>query len=395
MIPLNSALPFLRIFRHHTCLVCRLSYCTALAAAAIAVASPLAAQAGPRSLSATQSDVSGPAGGPSEQGDLPTSLQSTVTVMVEMDAPPAVATYAQALKAARADAAVRGVAPASVAKSGTSRSVQISSAAASQVRNEVITLDARQQALLPSIANAGGQVLFRTQRVYNGIAVMVDPRHISELAAMPGVKAVHLMTPQNLTAFNSVDFLGTRSFWNKVFSQGVGIHGEGIKVADIDSGLDYLHANFGGPGTSAPYASINDTSPVPNAFFPTAKIPGGFDFAGDNYNAVGTPAQQVPHPDPNPLDSGGHGTGTASLIGGFGVNPGGTKYVSNYDSTTPLATLKIAPGMAPQCLLYPLRIFGTTGSTNLTTKAIEWAVDPNGDGDFSDRMDIINMSLGS
>jgi subtilisin family serine protease len=311
--------------------------------------------------------------------------------MVEMDAPPATVLYAQALMAAQAEAAVFGLPPASVAKNSAATKVQISAAAASQVRNQVITLDARQQALLPSITNAGGQVIYRVQRVYNGIAVTIDPRRISELAAMPGVKAVHLMTPKYMTAFNSIDFLGTRSFWNKVYSGGTGIHGEGIKVADIDTGLDYLHANFGGPGTSAPYSSgITDTSAVPNAFFPTAKIPGGTDLVGDAYNGSNTP-----HPDPNPLDSNGHGTGTASLIGGFGVNAGGTKYGTNYDSTTPLATLKIAPGMAPQCLLYPVRVFGTSGSTNVVVQAIEWSVDPNGDGNFSDRMDVINMSLGA
>src|SRR5881392_48756 len=94
-------------------------------------------------------------------------------------APQAVATFAQALKAAQAEAAVRGVAPASVAKNAAAQRVQISSAAAAQVKNEVITLDARQQALLPSITNAGGQVLYRTQSAYNGIAVMIDPRRIS------------------------------------------------------------------------------------------------------------------------------------------------------------------------------------------------------------------------
>ena len=26
--------------------------------------------------------------------------------------------------------------------------------------------------------------------------------------------------------------------------------------------------------------------------------------------------------------------------------------------------------------------------------ALDWALDPNGDGDFSDHLDIINMSLG-
>ena len=34
-------------------------------------------------------------------------------------------------------------------------------------------------------------------------------------------------------------------------------------------------------------------------------------------------------------------------------------------------------------------------ATNLVINALEWAVDPNGDGDLSDRVDVINMSLGS
>src|SRR5947207_8929058 len=170
-----------------------------VAAAVLALASPLAAQSGPRTLSPDASDVSGPAGGPSQQGDLPPGLQAGVTVMVELDAAPAVVTYAAALKTAQAEAAALGLngrVPLAAAQNGVSKSVQISATAASQVRNEVLTLDAQQQALLPSITNLGGEVLFRTQRVYNGIAVIVDPSHISELAAMPGVKAVHPMTPK-------------------------------------------------------------------------------------------------------------------------------------------------------------------------------------------------------
>src|SRR4030095_13599995 len=41
------------------------------------------------------------------------------------------------------------------------------------------------------------------------------------------------------------------------------------------------------------------------------------------------------------------------------------------------------------------KVFGCAGSTGLTTQAINWAVDPNGDGDPSDHLDVINMSLGS
>jgi subtilisin family serine protease len=43
--------------------------------------------------------------------------------------------------------------------------------------------------------------------------------------------------------------------------------------------------------------------------------------------------------------------------------------------------------VAPKADIYAVRVFGCTGSTNVVTDAIEWAVDHN--------MDVINMSLGS
>ena len=42
-----------------------------------------------------------------------------------------------------------------------------------------------------------------------------------------------------------------------------------------------------------------------------------------------------------------------------------------------------------------LRVFGCEGSTDIVLQALDWALDPNGDGDFSDHLDIINMSLGT
>ena len=74
----------------------------------------------------------------------------------------------------------------------------------------------------------------------------------------------------------------------------------------------------------------------------------------------------------------------------------GFTYAGSYDALNPTAAnLAIAPGMAPAAKLYPLRVFGCDGSTNLVVQAIEWAMDPNGDGNFNDRVDVINMSLGS
>ena len=53
------------------------------------------------------------------------------------------------------------------------------------------------------------------------------------------------------------------------------------------------------------------------------------------------------------------------------------------------------PRRCPAGSIYALRVFGCASSTALTVSAIEWAVDPNNDSDLSDRLDVINMSLGS
>ncbi len=364
---------------------------------ALALASPLVLQ------TSAQDDVVTSAPAPDA---VPPSMQKAVTVMVEMNAAPAGVAYAAALKQAQAQAdATRNYALAHP-NAKTSKAllkqkagpVQISSNAASQIKTTVKQLDQTQKTMLPALtgANIGGTVIFRVQRAYNGIAMIVSPTKIAAIAALPGVKAVHPMHPKFLTtAFSDIDFLNTRPVWTTGIT---GTHGEGVKVADIDTGLDYIHTNFGGSGSAADYASISDTSPVPNADFPTAKIPGGTDLAGDAYAATTNPSDpsNIPHPDPNPLDCNGHGTGTASLIAGLGVTNGGTTYVGAYDGTNPLiSSLKIAPGFAPGALLYPIRVFGCSGSTNLVTQAIEYCMDPNGDGDFSDHMDVINMSLGS
>ena len=61
-----------------------------------------------------------------------------------------------------------------------------------------------------------------------------------------------------------------------------------------------------------------------------------------------------------------------------------------------LDAMKIGPGMAPEgqrCTR--CKVFGCEGSTDVVIPALDWALDPNGDGDFSDHLDIVNMSLGS
>src|SRR4051812_45413131 len=175
----------------------------------------------------------------------------------------------------------------------------------------------------------------RTQRAYNGIAISVSPDKIADIAKLPGVKAVRPMIPKHRTAFTSVDFLGTRTFWTKETKNGVGIHGEGVKVAVIDTGLDYVHTNFGGPGTKQAYSVTQDKDPVPNPYFPSQKVPFGYDFAGDAYDADFNDDEHAASPDPNPMDTNGHGTACASVVGGLGMNFGGATYQGNYDADAP------------------------------------------------------------
>lgn len=236
------------------------------------------------------------------------------------------------------------------------------------------------------------KVLFRLQRVYNGVVVQVSADKLEALRRLPGVKAVHLSEIVYPDANAAVPFIGAPAAW----ATGAGTRGEGIKIGIIDSGIDYIHRNFGGAG--AGYESNNRTVIGDVAGFPGTKVAGGHDFVGDDYNSGSTnAAQRVPQPDPDPADCGGHGSGVASIAAGLGVNSDGTTYAGGYDANTPFSLLKIGPGVAPAAQLYSLRVFGCTGTTSsaVITQAIEWAVDPNRDGDFSDRLDVVNLSLGS
>ncbi|HXS52125.1 MAG TPA: S8 family serine peptidase [Usitatibacter sp.] len=248
-------------------------------------------------------------------------------------------------------------------------------------------LKGQQDALGGSIAALGGSVVATYQSAYDGIKVRIARNQLAQLAALPGVVAVKpllLMKPSNV---RSIPFIGAPTVW-----QNLGLRGEGIKVAIIDTGIDYTHANFGGPGTIAAYdaALATDTLPPDPALIgPDApRVKGGIDLVGDDYDA-GDPQHSTPHPDPNPLDCNGHGSHVAGTAAGSGVKADGTTYGGPYDGTTSFAPADwtIGPGVAPRADLYSVRVFGCSGSTNETVDAIDWAVDHD--------MDVINMSLGS
>ncbi|HZR08847.1 MAG TPA: S8 family serine peptidase [Myxococcales bacterium] len=256
------------------------------------------------------------------------------------------------------------------------------------------SLRAQQDALRISIEANGGEVLGQFQNAINGIKVRARADRLVDLSLLPGVVAVKPVATYKLDNVRSVPFIGAPAVWNGTNGTN-GFHGEGVKVAVIDTGIDWTHANFGGPGTAADYTAAHavSTGPADPRFFgPGApKVKGGTDLVGDDYNAdPNDPAfQPVPHPDPNPLDCNGHGSHVAGTAAGFGVDASGHTFHGPYNANTdanPSAFI-IGPGVAPLADLYSVRVFGCAGSTDVVLDAIDWAVQHD--------MDVINMSLGS
>jgi uncharacterized repeat protein (TIGR01451 family) len=231
--------------------------------------------------------------------------------------------------------------------------------------------------------------LFRVSRAFNGISYYVDAAAVDKLRQIPGVKAVHPVEPEYPSNFTSVPFIGAPQLWGNTIGLPANITGTGVKVGIIDTGIDYQHPMFGGSGLLADYMA-NDRVTITPSLFPTAKVVGGTDFAGDAYTGANSPV-----PDPNPTDCNGHGSHVAGTAAGLGVDSSGVTYPGPYSPSTPFNSLRIGPGVAPGALLYSLRVFGCKGSTGLVVQAIDWAIDPDGDSDFSDHLDVINMSLGS
>jgi minor extracellular serine protease Vpr len=123
------------------------------------------------------------------------------------------------------------------------------------------------------------------------------------------------------------------------------VNGTGIKIGIIDTGIDLQHPAFAG------------------------RVAGGYDWVGDTYNA-GDANNNVPQPDNDPDDCGGHGSHVAGIT-------------AANDTATPFQ------GVAPNATLYAYKVFGCTGSvaSDIPILAMERAV--------ADGVDIVNLSLGS
>ncbi|MBB6093768.1 subtilisin family serine protease [Povalibacter uvarum] len=235
------------------------------------------------------------------------------------------------------------------------------------------TLRSQQEKVALSLASVGAEELGRVQVAHNAIAVRVDASQLPQIASIAGVAAVRPVINYELDLSETVPYVGATAV------QATGVDGTGVTVAVLDSGIDYTHRNLGGPGTLEAYAAAYGVNPGDAAqttldgLFPTAKVVGGFDFVGEAW------PNGARSEDPDPIDFQGHGTHVADIIGGksqdgthVGVAPG-----------SKLLAVKVCSAVATSCNGVALLL------------AVDFALDPNRDGDLDDAADIIHLSLGS
>jgi minor extracellular serine protease Vpr len=208
------------------------------------------------------------------------------------------------------------------------------------------------------------------QTLWNGFSVQAGPSQIAAISRLDGVKAVYPVgiVPMPKEDSNITPDLSTAiQMTGADIAQSEGYTGAGVKVAIMDTGVDYDHPDLGGDGTTR---SNSNQFPQTGA---GARVIAGTDLVGDDYNANDTdPAfQPTPHPDAYPDDCNGHGTHVAGIVGANG-NPatGGAR------------------GVAPGVQFGVYRVFGCNGSTtdDVMIAAMEKAL--------ADHMDVLNMSIG-
>jgi minor extracellular serine protease Vpr len=196
--------------------------------------------------------------------------------------------------------------------------------------------------------------------LWNGLSIRINAGQLAKLASLPGVKNVYPVTTESLPPREQAEpDLSTALAMTgaDTVQSSLGFTGRNVRVAVMDTGIDYNHADLGGTG-------VNDAS-----LFPTARVITGYDFVGDDFNADSTSATYDPelHPDNYPDDCAGHGTHVAGIIGANG-------------------TVK---GVAPAVVFGAYRVFGCEGSTtsDVMIAAMERIL--------ADKMQVLNMSIGS
>jgi hypothetical protein len=247
---------------------------------------------------------------------------------------------------------------------------------ADQQRSYTQQLRSKQAAVISAAQSLGGTVVGQLTNASNGVLLSIDAAQLPTLSTMGGISSLMLVEDATLALSTTTEYVGA----NTVRNRNPSIDGSGIRIAILDSGIDFTHRNLGGAGTVAAYqaaygaASCGPTAQNTTTPIWTSKVVGGYDFVGERWPTLSSALE----PDPNPIDCQGHGTNVADITAGLSAD----------------GTWK---GMAPGAQLYAFKVCSAvdTSCSGLgILQGLDAALDPNLDGDLSDAVDVVNMSLG-
>ncbi len=214
-------------------------------------------------------------------------------------------------------------------------------------RNKILNQQTILKEDVKKILGRSPKILGDFKNTFNGIAFDISLKETRYLKSLKNVKKIHLNLIGHTTLMDSVPQINADDAWRVEDNNGIPVTGEGITIAIIDTGIDYTHPDFGNCERTN---NINDGG--------CEKVIGGYDFIND---------------DNDPMDDDYHGTHVAGIAAGDGV----------------------LQGVAPSAKLVAYKVCGGGGSCQRADviSALERAVDPNDDGDFSDKLDVVSMSL--
>ncbi|HYP52623.1 MAG TPA: S8 family serine peptidase, partial [Pyrinomonadaceae bacterium] len=220
-------------------------------------------------------------------------------------------------------------------------------------------------------------IKFRFNYVYNGVTLVVPEAAVPALESLEGVKAVHAAETLSVTLDRAVSYTHANTLYGRPahltqFDTAAtsGLHGEGMIVAVIDTGVDWAHPMFGGDPTPpqfgvAPALAAARNNKVIYYLNLTAGV------AGDDF---------------------GHGTHVAADIAGYlGRAPGKDMVPMTADDVD-------IHGVAPQAKIMAYKTLSAvgTGLNPSTIMAVEDAVQPfTITGLPKPVAHVINLSLGS
>jgi subtilisin family serine protease len=245
---------------------------------------------------------------------------------------------------------------------------------ADQQRAYLAQLKQTQDAVMSQVKSLGGVELARMSKAHNALIVSIDASKLANIHGINGVIAVRPVADRQLSVAPVPDLATTDAYIGATTVQNSGFTGQGVRVAMLDTGIDYTHYNLGGSGSLADYATAvaaASTTPPPS-LFPTTKVIGGYDFTGDTWpNGPLTP-------DPNPIDMNGHGTLTSDTMGGLSLDG-------------------LHKGTAPGTQIYAVKVCSSVSSSCsgvAILEGLEFALDPTNSGTLNNAVDVISMSIG-